>query len=317
MCRCADGESANAQLPSLVPASNDDAPESACVPAAKVSTNDQNDELHVAWGGMPWKALTRVQTRLQLEINAMMGVAGVPGGAVSTSLFFLADPKDRANHIAKYTKNIPCMIKSMAVAVPGWVFVCFYDDTVPASMITLIKGVAAAANVPEIMIRMPQVSEGRAGCFWRFLAADLFEIVYFRDIELPFQATDIAVLADFKQRPELAGYTHLIHQRTWTQQRVVMAGLFMCKKALRMTEAINHWRYWHPYGADEVFLTYGLHATIGDGDGSHGASRRFVVYTDPSTRASAHAMGNAGGLNETYVDIAIPFDVKAAGGACP
>jgi len=96
-------------------------------------------------------------------------------------LFFLANPEDRAMHIAKYSKNIPCMIKSMAVAMPRWVFVCFYDDTVPAFMTTLIKGVAAAANVPEMMICMPQVSEGRAGCFWRFLAADLFEIVYFRD----------------------------------------------------------------------------------------------------------------------------------------
>lgn len=225
--------------------------------------------------------------RAQEELRTTLG-GNLLGNVVSSSLFFVdygSSGLDRnmamkANHIATYKKSIPKMIASLKLVLPGWVFVCFYDSSVPQDLLTDLISACEAHGVQHAFIKMGIPSYFRSGTFWRYLTADVFNVSYFRDIELPFTTWDLESINDFvNNRAERVAYVHMVHQRTWSQQRIVLGGLFMVKGEIDMNSALRNWRYWHSYGADEVFLSYYIHPR-----------HRIVVYYEPRVKRSVEAI---------------------------
>ena len=49
------------------------------------------------------------------------------------------------------------------------------------------------------LIQMPR-SNGRSGCFWRYLAYDNYDLCFFRDIDVSIEKNDRIILEDFLQR---------------------------------------------------------------------------------------------------------------------
>ena len=237
--------------------------------------------------------------RAQEELRTTLG-GNFSGNAVSASLFFVdygSSGLDRnmamkEKHIATYRKRIPKMIASLKLVLPGWVFVCFYDSSVPRDLLIDLIKACEAHGVSNVFIRMGIPSYFRSGTFWRYLTADVFNVSYFRDIELPFTTWDLESIHDFvNKRSERVAYVHMVHQRTWSQQRIIMGGLFMAKGGIDMNSALRNWRYWHSYGADEVFLSYYIHPR-----------HRFVVYYEPRVKNSVEAMTELAG-SETRVQL--------------
>ena len=248
-----------------------------------------------------WEDCMRAQEELR---TTLMAKSLKPEHAVSASLFFVdygssgLDRKSasKTQHIATYTRSVPKMIRSMKAHVPGWVFVCFYDSSVPPALLQELIRACETHGVPHAFIKMNIPSYFRAGTFWRYLAADVFNFTYFRDIELPFSEWDLESINDFEdKRSEMLGYVQCVHQRTWIYQRIIQGGLFMAKKGIDMNSALRNWRYWHTYGADEVFLTYYIHPR-----------HRFVVYYTPKVKKSIEAFTEMAG-HETRIALRANF----------
>jgi hypothetical protein len=138
--------------------------------------------------------------------------------------------------------------------------VIYYDDSVPSYM---IENYAKFENV--VLVKKGR-SSGRTGCFWRYEAYDDYDLVLFRDIDVPFEPNDRIVLDDFLKKERDIFWVFLVHpRRPYPKQGFVMGGVFGIKKTSSipsMKKLLDAWKNKGHYGSDEEFLSLSIYNLV-------------------------------------------------------
>lgn len=166
---------------------------------------------------------------------------------VATSLFI---PSNIRN---KYSNTYLSIPKSIHLLPSDFDLVIYYDDSVPQNMIDNLQ------KYSFIKLYKEERSVGRSGCFWRYKSYDLYDIVLFRDIDIPIEQNDVIVYNDFLIKEHNIAWIFLVHSRkSYPKQGFVMGGVFMMKKnnvISNMKLLLDEWTNKEYYGSDEEFLS--------------------------------------------------------------
>jgi len=169
---------------------------------------------------------------------------------ISTCLF-----NNNPHSYRKYALGAKTNAKFVSERLPEWKFRTYYDDTAPKDIIKFLK------DLPNTeLIEMPR-SQGRSGCFWRFLAFDDSDVAVCRDLDFPIQENDIYCIEDWLRTDYLVQCIWFVHNRlelfVKKEPRYYMAGCIAAKSLpFSVKELMEEYTDTKSiYGADEFFLT--------------------------------------------------------------